>query len=30
MEAVEANISKFSQKGVLWTDTFAWNETLVN
>ena len=30
IEAVEAKISKFSQKGVLWTDTFAWNETLAN
>ena len=27
-EAVEAKISKFSQKGVLWTDSFAWNGTL--
>ena len=26
IEAVEAKISKFSQKGVLWTDSFAWNE----
>ena len=25
IEAVEAKISKFSQKGVLWTDSFAWN-----
>ena len=30
IEAVEAKISKFSQKGVLWTDTFAWNGTLAN
>ena len=30
IEAVEAKISKFSQKGVLWTDSFAWNGTLVN
>ena len=28
IEAVEAKISKFSQKGVLWTDSFAWNGTL--
>ena len=26
IEAVEAKISKFSQKGVLLTDSFAWNE----
>ena len=25
IEAVEAKISKFSQKGVLWTDPFAWD-----
>ena len=30
IEAVEAKISKFSQKGVLWTDSFAWNGTLGN
>ena len=30
IEAIEAKISKFSQKGVLWTDTFAWNGTLAN
>ena len=30
IEAVEAKISKFSQKGVLWTDSFAWNGTLAN
>ena len=30
IEAVEAKIFKFSQKGVLWTDTFAWNGTLAN
>ena len=30
IEAVEAKIVKFSQKGALWTDTFAWNGTLVN
>ena len=30
IEAVEAKISKFSQKEVLWTDTFAWNGTLAN
>ena len=30
IEAVEAKISKFSQKGALWTDTFAWNGTLAN
>ena len=30
IEAVEAKISKFSQKGVLWTDTFAWNGALAN
>ena len=30
IEAVEAKISKFSQKGVLWTDSFAWNGTLVS
>ena len=29
-EAVEAKISKFSQKGVLWTDSFAWNGTLAS
>ena len=28
--AVEAKISKFSQKGVLWTDSFAWNGILAN
>ena len=28
IEAVEVKISKFSQKGVLWTDSFAWNGTL--
>ena len=30
IEAVEAKFSKFSQKGVLWTDSFAWNGTLAN
>ena len=30
IEAVEAKISTFSQKGVLWTDSFAWNGTLAN
>ena len=30
IEAVEAKISKVSQKGVLWTDSFAWNGTLAN
>ena len=30
IEAIEAKISKFSQKGVLWTDSFAWNGTLAN
>ena len=30
IEAVEAKISKFSHKGDLWTDTFAWNGTLAN
>ena len=30
IEAVEAKISKFSQQGVLWTDSFAWNGTLAN
>ena len=30
IEAVETKISKFSQKGVLWTDSFAWNGTLAN
>ena len=30
IEAVEAKISKFSQKGVLWTDSFAWNGTLAS
>ena len=30
IEAVEAKISKFSQKGVLWTDPFAWNGTFAN
>ena len=30
IEAVEAKITKFSQKGVLWTDSFAWNGTLAN
>ena len=30
IEAVDAKISKFSQKGVLWTDSFAWNGTLAN
>ena len=29
-QVVEAKISKFSQKGVLWTDSFAWNGTLAN
>ena len=29
-ETVEAKISKFSQKWVLWTDSFAWNGTLPN
>ena len=27
--AVKAKISKFSEKGVLWPDAFAWNGTLV-
>ena len=30
IEAVEAKISKLSQKGLLWTDPFAWNGTLAN
>ena len=30
IEAVEAKITKFSQKGVLWTDSFAWNGTLAS
>ena len=30
IEAVEAKIPQFSQKGVLWTDSFAWNGTLAN
>ena len=30
IEAVETKISKFSQKGVLWTDSFAWNGTLAS
>ena len=30
IEAVKAKISKFSQKGVLWTDSFAWNGALAN
>ena len=30
IEAVEAKISKFSQKGVLWTDSFAWNGILAS
>ena len=30
IEAEEAKISKFSQEGVLWTDSFAWNGTLAN
>ena len=30
IEAVEATISKFSQKGILWTDSFAWNGTLAS
>ena len=30
IEAVEAKISKFSQNGVLWTDSSAWNGTLAN
>ena len=30
IEAVQAKISKFSQKGVLWTDSFAWNGTLAS
>ena len=30
IEAVAAKISKFSQKGVLWTDSFAWNGTLAS
>ena len=30
IEAVEAKISKLSQKGVLWTDSFAWNGTLAS
>ena len=30
IEAAEAKISKFSQKGVLWTDSFAWNGTLAS
>ena len=28
--AVEAKLSKFSPKGVLWTDSFTWNVTLAN
>ena len=30
IEAAEAKISKFSEKGVLWTDSFAWNRTLAS
>ena len=30
IEAIEAKISKFSQKGVLWSDSFAWNGTLAS
>ena len=30
IEAVEAKISKFSKKGVMWTDCFAWNGTLAS
>ena len=30
IETVEAKISRFSQKGVLWTDSCAWNGTLAN
>ena len=30
IEAVEAKISKVSQKEVLWTDSFAWNGTLAS
>ena len=30
IEAVQAKISKISQKGVLWTDSFAWNGTLAS
>ena len=30
IEAVEAKISKFSQKEVFWTDSFAWNMILAN
>ena len=30
IKTVKAKISKFSQKGVFWTDTFAWNGTLAN
>ena len=30
IQAVEAKIAKFSQKGVLWTDCFAWNGALAN
>ena len=30
IDAVEAKISKFSQKGFLWTDSFAWNGTLAS
>ena len=30
IKAVEAKISKFSQKWVLWADSFAWNGTLPN
>ena len=30
IKAVKAKISEFSQKGVFWTDTFAWNGTLAN
>ena len=30
IEAVEAKISKFSRKGVLRTDSFAWNGTLAS
>ena len=30
IEAVKAKIPKFSQKGILWTDSFAWNGTFAN
>ena len=30
IEAIETKISKFSLKGFLWTDSFAWNGTLAN